>query len=331
MTIERSALGSSGRDPDRGPVAPPDRTRGARVRHRARQGADILLAVAGGASRATTRHGRDADEAVIELADGLGRSPGVRARALGWLCPAGGPRWRKENHRGRRSPSRSGGRSPRGGGDRARGRPRVRYDGLRGLPRRRAHGRGGRVRWPAWWTTGSGARSGGSGGISGRSSGSGHHRELKLAAAVLAGAITVAWTPESTCGRTCSRWSRSRAARTSGTASTSLPAGPARVPGDSDRAADRRREGVPPRLHGANGGDPRSRSPRTRDARRSGANLLGFLAGAEIVRRLPEVWLGPAALVVIGLNVLAETVTLSRTIEAIPPLRWFDRLGRLPE
>ena len=63
----------------------------------------------------------------------------------------------------------------------------------------------------------------------------------------------------------------------------------------------------------------------------SGANLLGFLAGAEIVRRLPEVWLMPAVLVVIGLNVLAETVTFSRTVEAIPPLRWFDRLGRLPD
>jgi hypothetical protein len=63
----------------------------------------------------------------------------------------------------------------------------------------------------------------------------------------------------------------------------------------------------------------------------SGANLLGFLAGAEIVRRLPEVWLVPAVLVVVGLNILAETVTFSRTIEAIPPLRWFDRLGRLPD
>jgi hypothetical protein len=63
----------------------------------------------------------------------------------------------------------------------------------------------------------------------------------------------------------------------------------------------------------------------------SGANLLGFLAGAEIVRRLPEVWLIPAALVVIGLNVLAETVTFTRTIDAIAPLRWIDRLGRLPE
>ncbi len=63
----------------------------------------------------------------------------------------------------------------------------------------------------------------------------------------------------------------------------------------------------------------------------SGANLLGFLAGAEIVRRLPEVWLIPAVLSVVGLNVLAETVTFSRTIEAIPLLRWFDRLGRVPE
>jgi hypothetical protein len=63
----------------------------------------------------------------------------------------------------------------------------------------------------------------------------------------------------------------------------------------------------------------------------SGANLLGFLAGAEIVRRLPEPWLPVAAAVVVGLNLLAETVTFSRTIEAIPPLRWFDRLGRLPE
>ena len=63
----------------------------------------------------------------------------------------------------------------------------------------------------------------------------------------------------------------------------------------------------------------------------SGANLLGFLAGAEIVRRLPEVWLIAAVAVVVALNVLAETVTFTRTIDAIPPLRWFDRLGRLPE
>lgn len=63
----------------------------------------------------------------------------------------------------------------------------------------------------------------------------------------------------------------------------------------------------------------------------SGANLIGFLAGAEIVRRLPEVWLIPGALIVIGLNVLAETVTFSRAIAAVPPLRWLDGLGRVPD
>jgi hypothetical protein len=63
----------------------------------------------------------------------------------------------------------------------------------------------------------------------------------------------------------------------------------------------------------------------------AGANLLGFLAGAEIVRRLPEPWLVASAAIVIALNLLAETVTFSRTIEAIAPVRWFDRLGRLPE
>jgi hypothetical protein len=63
----------------------------------------------------------------------------------------------------------------------------------------------------------------------------------------------------------------------------------------------------------------------------SGANLLGFLAGAEIVRRLPEAWLPVAVGVVVALNLLAETVTFSRTIEWAPPLAWFDRLGRLPD
>jgi hypothetical protein len=34
-----------------------------------------------------------------------------------------------------------------------------------------------------------------------------------------------------------------------------------------------------------------------------------------------------AAATGVGLNVLAETVTLSRAIDATPPLRWYDRLG----
>jgi hypothetical protein len=28
--------------------------------------------------------------------------------------------------------------------------------------------------------------------------------------------------------------------------------------------------------------------------------------------------------------VIAETVTLSRVIDVVPPLRWFDRIGRRP-
>jgi hypothetical protein len=40
------------------------------------------------------------------------------------------------------------------------------------------------------------------------------------------------------------------------------------------------------------------------------------------------VWV--AAGVAVTLNVLADTVTLSRLIDTVAPLRWFDRLGRVP-
>lgn len=64
----------------------------------------------------------------------------------------------------------------------------------------------------------------------------------------------------------------------------------------------------------------------------AGANLLGFLAGAHLyVYANLSLWaLWPAAVAFLGLNLAAETVTLSRIIEATPPLRWFDRLGRMP-
>ena len=32
----------------------------------------------------------------------------------------------------------------------------------------------------------------------------------------------------------------------------------------------------------------------------------------------------------IALNLASEFVSFSRVIEAVPPLRWFDRLGRRP-
>ena len=34
--------------------------------------------------------------------------------------------------------------------------------------------------------------------------------------------------------------------------------------------------------------------------------------------------------VLIALNLLSEVVSFSRVIERVPPLRWFDRLGRHP-
>lgn len=59
-----------------------------------------------------------------------------------------------------------------------------------------------------------------------------------------------------------------------------------------------------------------------------GANLLGFAAGLALYDLLPDGWIPVAAVVAAGSNVLAETVTLSRVIESVPPLRWVDRIGR---
>jgi len=61
----------------------------------------------------------------------------------------------------------------------------------------------------------------------------------------------------------------------------------------------------------------------------AGSNVLGFIVGAGLVGTLPMWGLGLVLAVILALHVLAETVTLSRIIEATPPLRWFDRLGRL--
>ena len=63
----------------------------------------------------------------------------------------------------------------------------------------------------------------------------------------------------------------------------------------------------------------------------AGANLLGFTAGVELAAALPASALVPAAIVAVALNVVADTVTFSRIITAVPPIRWFDGLGRLSE
>lgn len=62
----------------------------------------------------------------------------------------------------------------------------------------------------------------------------------------------------------------------------------------------------------------------------SGSNLLGFTIGLGLFLVLPTWGSAAAALVLVALNVVADTLTLSRAIDATPPLRWFDRLGRLP-
>lgn len=59
-----------------------------------------------------------------------------------------------------------------------------------------------------------------------------------------------------------------------------------------------------------------------------GANLLGVAAGLALYLVLPGWAVVVGAVAAVALNLLAETVSLSRAIEVIPPLRWLDRLGR---
>jgi Glycosyl transferase family 4 len=63
----------------------------------------------------------------------------------------------------------------------------------------------------------------------------------------------------------------------------------------------------------------------------AGSNPLGFLVGLGLAVVLPTPGLIAAATVALLLQVAAETVTISRLIDAVPPLRWLDRLGRRPE
>jgi hypothetical protein len=62
----------------------------------------------------------------------------------------------------------------------------------------------------------------------------------------------------------------------------------------------------------------------------TGANLLGFTAGIALYVRSPASWIPYEAIAVVLMNILADTVSLSRVIDAVPPLRWFDRSGQLP-
>jgi hypothetical protein len=60
----------------------------------------------------------------------------------------------------------------------------------------------------------------------------------------------------------------------------------------------------------------------------AGANLLGLAIGLAAYHALSDGQVLLAAGVATGLNVLADTITLSRVIDAVPPLRWLDGLWR---
>jgi UDP-GlcNAc:undecaprenyl-phosphate GlcNAc-1-phosphate transferase len=60
----------------------------------------------------------------------------------------------------------------------------------------------------------------------------------------------------------------------------------------------------------------------------AGSNPLGLLVGLGLALLLPTWGLTTAAAVALALQVAAETVTISRLIESVAPVRWFDRLGR---
>ena len=62
----------------------------------------------------------------------------------------------------------------------------------------------------------------------------------------------------------------------------------------------------------------------------AGANVLGAVLGLGVVLTCVP-WVRTVVLVgVLGLNLVSEVVSFSKVIDAVPPLRAFDRLGREP-
>ena len=61
----------------------------------------------------------------------------------------------------------------------------------------------------------------------------------------------------------------------------------------------------------------------------AGANALGAVLGLALLHRHPE-RRRRALAVLAALTALSEVTSYSRIIDAVPPLRWVDRVGRLP-
>ena len=60
----------------------------------------------------------------------------------------------------------------------------------------------------------------------------------------------------------------------------------------------------------------------------AGANPVGAVLGVGLAASLDEPWRIVAIVVLLALNLASEKWSFSRAIEASPPLRWFDGLGR---
>lgn len=60
----------------------------------------------------------------------------------------------------------------------------------------------------------------------------------------------------------------------------------------------------------------------------TGANALGAAIGVATVVEAPTAVRSAVAAALLALTLLSEVVSFSRIIDAVPPLRWFDRLGR---
>lgn len=60
----------------------------------------------------------------------------------------------------------------------------------------------------------------------------------------------------------------------------------------------------------------------------TGANALGAALGTATVLEAPAAARNVVVACLLVLTLLSEVVSFSRLIDAVPPLRWFDRLGR---
>jgi UDP-GlcNAc:undecaprenyl-phosphate GlcNAc-1-phosphate transferase len=60
----------------------------------------------------------------------------------------------------------------------------------------------------------------------------------------------------------------------------------------------------------------------------TGANVLGGVLGLAVVLECGRTTRNIVLVVLVALNLASELVSFSRVIERVPPLRWFDRLGR---